>query len=182
MPHKCASCCAPATLQCSGCQSAWYCSPKCQVAEWKAHKQPCKEAKHARRARKAERAAKSNKENAAPSKTKALMTPAMEKSLAAAGKGGKGGKRGKGGGKKGRGRLAEMKEANAAKKVLEKWLVRSVGGIRAAREGCGWLVVCVCVCVGGGGGSGATQQVAAAAVGKKSPMRALGHGVYIRVK
>ena len=33
------------TKRCTGCYLVWYCSPKCQVANWAEHKSDCKETK-----------------------------------------------------------------------------------------------------------------------------------------
>ena len=38
---KCFECGKPAIKRCSKCRNAWYCSRKCQVRNWKAHKKVC---------------------------------------------------------------------------------------------------------------------------------------------
>ena len=44
--HHCSCClklyCHTQLLQCSGCQSVWYCSVRCQKAHWPKHKVLCK--------------------------------------------------------------------------------------------------------------------------------------------
>eukprot|EP00438_Fugacium_kawagutii_P019529 Skav235662 [mRNA] locus=scaffold358:900809:903579:+ [translate_table: standard] len=37
-PSPCAMCLAPATKQCSGCRSFWYCTRECQRKHWVNHK------------------------------------------------------------------------------------------------------------------------------------------------
>ena len=36
--HVCTRCGQSATLRCSRCKAAWYCSKECQTADWKTHK------------------------------------------------------------------------------------------------------------------------------------------------
>lgn len=40
---KCSVCQKETTDKCSGCRTVYYCGPKCQNADWKAHKKICKE-------------------------------------------------------------------------------------------------------------------------------------------
>mmetsp|Transcript_14843 Transcript_14843/g.39777 ORF Transcript_14843/g.39777 Transcript_14843/m.39777 type:complete len:83 (-) Transcript_14843:1379-1627(-) len=36
--HSCIACGKNALMMCSRCSATWYCSPACQVANWKQHK------------------------------------------------------------------------------------------------------------------------------------------------
>ncbi|KAH0582543.1 hypothetical protein J132_05494 [Termitomyces sp. J132] len=39
--HPCTFCCAPTSMWCSRCQSAWYCSPEHLHADWQRHRKEC---------------------------------------------------------------------------------------------------------------------------------------------
>ncbi|XP_062507084.1 mucin-2-like isoform X2 [Corticium candelabrum] len=44
-PHYCKVCGQIAAYLCSGCQRAWYCSPRCQMTDWQTHSKNCEHGK-----------------------------------------------------------------------------------------------------------------------------------------